>query len=247
MKKNMLVKGFSVFMCAATLMGCSALPVNPVSVEPEVTVETVEQDNASDSTSVSASNNEELVKKCLEGYAQYLKEHTDLWEQETVYAFDYINDDDIPDLMFGDTSGAHAANTYVLTYLDGNYDEVVCCGTFGSYGAACYYPGLGIMYDDDTGMGYIYENYSKLSATGKYGCETVCHRYEYYEGDYDEDPSEVKFYITDGEEKEVTEEEYNAYVKELVGDAEYSVFYTCNNDKGHEYLNQEAIDNLFNF
>ena len=226
MKKNMLIKGLSIFMCAAT---------------------ETESVSTTETTSENASNNEEQVKKCVEGYAQYLKEHTDLWAQETVYAFDYINDDDIPDLIFGDTAGAHAANVYVLTYLDGNYDEVVCCGTFGSYGAACYYPGLGIMFDDNTGMGYVSEYFSRLSSTGEYGCETICHKYKYYEGDYDEEPSEEKFYITDGEEKEVTEEEYNAYVEELVGDAEYKVFVTYNNENGLEYLNQEAIDNLFNF
>ena len=80
------------------------------------------------------SGDEDQVVKCLDGYAKYLETHPELWENETVYSLEYVTNDDIPDLVFGGTMGIHASNIYILTYLDENYDEVICCGPFGSYG-----------------------------------------------------------------------------------------------------------------
>lgn len=216
------------------------------STEDMATKDTTEAtDMPEDNKDASESGDEELVKKCLEGYAQYLEDHTDLWETETVYALDYINDDDIPDLIFGDTFAAHASNIYILTYLDGNYDEVICCGAFGAYGATCYYPRLGIICTSDMGMGYDTEYYSELTTEKENGFKTLCHRYFYFEEDYEGDPDEIKFYIGEGEDNEVTQEEYDEYVEELVGDTEYVVFYTYENDYGYEYLTQDALDNSF--
>lgn len=216
------------------------------STEDMATKDSTEADDEhEDNEKASESGDEELVKQCLEGYVQYLEDHTDLWETETVYALDYINDDDIPDLIFGDTIANHASNIYILTYLDGNYDDVICCGAFGSYGATCYYPRLGIIFNSDMGMGYDTEYYLELSSENDYGCKTLCHRYYYYEEDYEGDPDEIKFYIGEGEDKEVTQEEYDEYVKELVGDTEYVVFDTYENHYGYEYLTQEALDNIF--
>lgn len=188
----------------------------------------------------------ELVKKCLDGYAKYLEMHPELWENETVYSLEYVTNDDIPDLVFGGTMGIHASNIYILTYLDENYDEVICCGPFGSYGVTSYYPRLGIMYTTDTGMGYDTEYYSILSTEKDSGCKTLCHRYFYYEEDYEGEPLESKYFTGENEEKEVTKEEYDEYVRGLVGNLEYNVFNTYNNDGGYEYLTREALDNRFN-
>jgi hypothetical protein len=188
-------------------------------------------------------NDEAQVEKCLDGYVEYLKAHTELWESETVYSLDYVNDDNIPDLIFGDTIANHASNIYILTYLDGHYDQVKCCGPFGSYGGTSYYPRLGIMYTSDVGMGVESEYYSLLSSEKEYGFKTLCHNYYYYEKDYEDEPSEIKFFL--GEDEEISEEKYDEYVKGLVGDTERKVFYTYENDYGYEYLNQEALDNRF--
>ena len=246
MKKAIL----ALVTCAALLVGCEGRSAN-VEVEDPNTQSSeaisVEESNvqSSEEASVETSTEDNQNKEYLEGYAKYLEEHTDLWEMETVYVLDYINDDDVPDLIFGDTMANHASNIYILTYLDGNYDEVVCCGPFGAYGATCYYPRRGIMLTTDYAMGYDTEYYSRLSADGEYGFETVCNRYFYFEEDDQEEPSEIKFYITSIVDREISQEEYDEYVKELVGDTEQKVFYTYENENGYEYLNQEAIDNLF--
>lgn len=218
----------------------------------EVTSDEAASESASEEADVSEDNedssgvDDELVKKCLDGYVQYLKDHTDLWETEVVYDLDYINDDDIPDLIFGDTMANHASNIYILTYLDGNYDEVICCGAFGSYGVTQYYPRLGIMRTSDTSMGYDTQYYSELTSEKEYGYKTLCHRYYYYEeDDYEEEPDESKFYLGEGEDNVVTQEEYDEYVNELVGDTQPTVFYTYNNDYGYKYLTKEALDNYF--
>ena len=204
-----------------------------------------DKDKDSSDDDKKGSSEEADIEKCLEGYAEYLEEHTDLWENETVFVLDYINDDDVPDLIFGDTFAAHASNIYILSYLDGNYDDVVCSGPVGAYGATCYYPKLGIILTSNYGMGYDTEYYSKLSSEGEYGIETLCNRYFYFEEDGDEEASERKFFM--GEDEEITEDEYDEYVKELVGDEEYTVFYTYENENGYDYLDQDAIDNLFNY
>lgn len=102
------------------------------------------------------------------------------------------------------------------------------------------------MYTTDTGMGYDTEYYSILSTEKDSGCKTLCHRYFYYEEDYEGEPLESKYFTGENEEKEVTKEEYDEYVRGLVGDLEYNVFNTYNNDGGYEYLTREALDNRFN-
>lgn len=218
----------------------------------EVTSDEAASESASEEADVSEDNedssgvDDELVKKCLDGYAQYLKDHTDLWGTEVVYDLDYINDDDIPDLIFGDTMADHASNIYILTYFDGNYDEVICCGAFGSYGFTQYYPRLGIMRTSDMSMGYDTQYYSELTSEKEYGYKTLCYRYYYYEeDDYEEEPDESKFYLGEGEDNVVTQEEYDEYVNDLVGDTQPTVFYTYNNDYGYKYLTKEALDNYF--
>ena len=238
MKKS-FIKGLALSICALLLTGCAKDPVHEVIIKlAGVSLE---------ETSSEVSAYEDMIKKCLEGYAEYLKAHTELWQYETVYSLDYVNNDDIPDLIFGDTIANHASNIYILSYLDGNYDQVICCGPFGSYGATCYYPRLGIMYTSDVGMGYDSEYYSLLSSEKEYGFKTLCHRYFYTEEDYEDEPSESKFFIGEDEEKEITQEEYDKYVNELVEGTEYKVFSTYNNNNGYEYLNQEALDNSFNW
>ena len=192
------------------------------------------------------SGDEDQVVKCLDGYAKYLEMHPELWENETVYSLEYVTNDDIPDLVFGGTMGIHASNIYILTYLDENYDEVICCGPFGSYGATSYYLGLGIMYSSDIGMGYEVEYYSMLSPEKDCGYKTLCHRYFYYKEDYEGEPLDSKFFVGETEEKEVTKDEYDEYINGIIGESEYKVFRTYNNDDGYEYLNQEALDNRFN-
>lgn len=231
--------------------------VSSEDVADEAATEESTEDVAAESTTSATDNPEanedegkvgddKLVKKCLDGYAQYLKDHTDLWETEAVYDLDYINDDDIPDLIFGDTMANHASNIYILTYLDGNYDEVICCGAFGSYDATQYYPRLGIMRTSDTSMGCDTQYYSELTSEKEYGYKTLCHRYYYYEeDDYEEEPDESKFYLGEGEDNVVTQEEYDEYVNELVGDTQPTLFYTYNNDYGYKYLTKEALDNYF--
>lgn len=254
---NKIVNGFALGMCALMLVGCNETPVDnaktgateaaseEVSAEAIVEKSSEESDIQKETVTTSGTENNEQVKKCLEGYVDYLENHEELWKTETVYVLDYINDDDIPDLIFGDTFANHASNIYILTYLDGNYDQVVCCGAFGSYGATCYYPRLGIMLSSDMGMGYDSEYYSELTSEKEYGYKTICHRYFYYEEDYEGDPAEIKFFIGENEENEVSQEEYDEYVKSLIGDTEYIVFYTYNNDYGYEYLTQDALDNTF--
>ena len=68
--------------------------------------------------------------------------------------------------------------------------------------------------------------------------------YSYFEEDYEGEPTEIRFFIGEGEDKEVMQEEYDEYVKELVGDTEHKLFYTYENENGYEYLTQEALDNL---
>jgi len=251
--KNKIVKSIAgAMLVTIALSGCgSQATIKEVSEDVTLTGESTAQ-TTSESASTAVSTNEsagtassdDQIQKCLEGYATYLENHTELWQQETVYELDYINDDDIPDLIFGDTQASHGSNIYILTYLDGNYDSVTCCGAFGSYGTTCYYPKLGVMLSTDMGMGYETAYYSKLSSKEQGGYETLCHKYSYYEDEYEGEPTETKFFLGKDEDNEVTEKEFNDYINELVGDTEYKVFSTYNNDNGYEYLTQDAINEL---
>ncbi|MGN0341755.1 MAG: hypothetical protein ACI4DO_03085 [Roseburia sp.] len=175
-------------------------------------------------------------------YADFLEKNLDdlVWSDgEVVYTLEYLDDDNIPELFFATTEAIHASNIYICKYVDG---EVKCAGPVGAYNGVSFYEKNGVICTASSGMGVEGVYYSTLTSSGE--IESLCREEEDYGyGDYDSEPQVISFWI--GEE-EVTEDEYNGYLNELLGDQESVRWDSYNNENGYAVLDETGIMELRN-
>lgn len=183
----------------------------------------------------------------FKAYAEYLKNNalTDsdkagdyhINGSATVYTIEYIDDDDIPELVIGGISGIHASNIYILSYKD---EEVLKYGPFGAYNATSFYPKKNLIMTSDAGMDTDGRYYSKLNSDGTYTSLF------YDEAYLDEDgvtELEHHYYIA---EDEVSEDEYEKAVDEAVDGAERKCWYGYENENGYRELDDNVVEALEN-
>ncbi len=230
-------------------------PVAEEAVTEQTSEATVEKETVTESEPVTEDEilmAERSFDEVYQAYADYLKGHP-LEQGETVgnyiirggpvvYRFDYITNDDIPDLIYGGTEAMHASSIYILTYTEGDdpAESVIQSGPFGSYNAVSYYPGKGIIRTMDSGMGVVGTYYSQINAEGnanRIGYE------EHYMDEITEEELESHYYI--GEDQEVSEGEYQQYLREMIGEDEPVVFNTWDNQEGYDVLDAEIVENAF--
>ena len=205
--------------------------------------------NNGDAGSSTAAEESQETSEALKAYAEYLSNNAlssdgtpgdyKVGGSDAVFSLEYVNEDDIPDMVIGGTGATHASNIYILSYENGKVNKY---GPFGAYNTTSFYPKKGIIATADVGMGHEVMYYSKLNGDGTY--TSICHE-DYYNDDPDAstgDPGGVYTYYVD--EKEVTEEEYEAFKKEN-GLDDSRVRWSCyENEDGYTPLNAETLSEL---
>lgn len=214
---------------------------NPV--EEDVT-DISENDEGKNVDVVEAANDEIDKYSILESYVDFLQNNEIEHYGDLVFQIDYINEDDIPDLIVGDTEAMHASNIYILS-SDGS--ETFIYGPFGSYNSTSYIQHCNVICTSNSGMGVEGTYYSKLENNGE------SHHIAFHEDYMDEDYEEIyesHYYIYNsdsGQDVEVTEDEFNKVINPLIADKEFTIFSTYDNLEGYSIINQDAFDNLFYF
>lgn len=240
-------------MLMATCVGCgkeTAPDTAVVEIETESEMEMETESVPTEDETLEVEETEEEVSEqeaqnlheVYAAYADFLEENLDhlVWSDgEVVYTLEYLDDDNIPELFFATTEAIHGSNIYICKYVDG---EVKCAGPVGAYNRICFYEKTGVIYTSDVGMGVEGEYYSGLTASGE--IESLCRKEaDYGYGDYDSEPESISFWI--GEE-EVTEDAYEGYLNELLGDQKSTRWDSYNNENGYAVLDETGIMELRN-
>jgi len=154
-----------------------------------------------------------------------------------VYSLEYIDSDDIPELVYGSTSAIHASNIYILKYVDG---KVLQLGPIGAYNMFSFYENCNIMPIDNNGMNVGYTSYYTITESGELinalTSETV-----YEEESSYEEVSTENYYLL-GEE--VSKEEFDSYTKSIPSE-DLLIHWSCyDNEKNYTEINTESIAQL---
>ncbi len=188
--------------------------------------------------------------EAVAGFVEYIREHGAFDEDDIGYGTDavfqliYLDEDDIPELIYGGClDGVHTSSIYILKYMQFGVtaDDIVKAGPFGCYNMTSYYPYRNLICTSEPGhMGVTGSYYSTINEFGE--TERVAYSEDYYEDDDYETVSESHYYIG-ADEKEVSVDEYSAFIQELIGDSEMIQFDTYQNEDGYHYLDDEALNN----
>ncbi len=183
----------------------------------------------------------------VEGYVEYLRKNGLFDENEVgygaeaVYQLIYLDEDDVPELIYGSTEAVHGSNIYILMYKDfgSTVDDIVKIGPFGAYNMTSYLPRKNIICTSNTGMGIDGVYYSTIN---KETMEFESVAYEEHSTDFDEEYAEDYYHIgTDY--REVTKDTYESFISDIMGEDSFIDFNTYENTEGYHWLNEEALDN----
>lgn len=173
-------------------------------------------------------------------YAEYLETNTlypdfeagqyEKGENRLVYALAYINNDDIPELIYGGTEDVSYANSYILTYKDGT---VYRMGPVGPYHQFEFQEKKNVIVENDIREGYAVYTYLEITKEGT--LDTLCEAW--YSENPDGDTGDI-YYIA-GEQ--ATEAEFENYLSEL--DLSEKMTWDCS-ESSNEIINAESIEQL---
>ena len=156
---------------------------------------------------------------------------------EIVYSLEYINEDDIPELIYGQTCATHPECVHILTYIDG---VGVVHQETGSFGEVWFWKGRNILRAEDHGGGCDSYMYRRLNAKGK--LENLCYCY-LFDKEFAPEGMEDEYVIFD---EQVTKDEYDDYVAKM-DISDEPVFWACGGNKNnYSYITPEEIQNLRN-
>ncbi len=187
--------------------------------------------------------------EAVEGYVKYIKNsslYEDIQNQEYCYMLAYVTDDEIPDLLLAPTEGSHGGTITLLYYPSYGVteDDICAIENIGCYNRISFYPWRNVLRTDEPGS---------MECSGEYYNQVDIYVYEnnqlerlaYHEAYYDIDDYEnvIEEHYYRGTEQEVSKEEYDSYISELIGDAEEVVFDSYGNENGYHYLDDDALEN----
>lgn len=180
------------------------------------------------------------LTEAYKAYAEYLETNTlypdfaagqyEKGENRLVYALAYIDDDDIPELIYGGTEDVSYANSYILTYIDGT---VYRMGPVGPYHQFEFQEKKNVIVENDIREGYAVYTYLEITKEGT--LDTLCEAW--YSENPDGDTGDI-YYIA-GEQ--ATEEEFETYLSEL--DLSEKTIWDCD-ESSNEIINAESIEQL---
>lgn len=156
--------------------------------------------------------------------------------EELVFSLEYIDEDDIPELLIGSTRGMHGACAYILSYKDG---ELTVSGPVGAYNGVSFLEGTGILFEESFSMGAEQLFYYRL----KKGNSTtlLCSR----ERQYNEQDILIKTTcLTEG--KTVSESDFLTYALKLEQGKTRRFWNSYDNAKGYYPLSVENLELLRN-
>ncbi len=212
-------------------------------------------ENTQDERLIEKQEEKNTILEAYKAYADYLEtcnfgwefqvgeyEYEDFYFEETnrlVFSLVYIDEDNIPELIYGTTEAVHGSNIYILKYDNGT---VYSIGPIGTYNTTFYQKFNNFMMGEEPGhMGYTSEVYFKINDDNEW--ERVAYTYTYYPEDYEDEPEETKYFIG-ADDKEVSEQEYNDVIDEYSNGTEFIEWSCYDNVDNHTFINDENIEKL---
>ncbi|MBE5909916.1 tetratricopeptide repeat protein [Pseudobutyrivibrio sp.] len=212
-------------------------------------------ENTQDERLIEKQEETNTILEAYKAYADYLEtcdfgwefqvgeyEYEDFYFEETnrlVFSLVYIDEDNIPELIYGTTEAVHGSNIYILKYDNGT---VYSIGPIGTYNTTFYQKFNNFMMDEEPGhMGYTAEVYFKINDDNEW--ERVAYTYTYYPYEYEDEPEETKYFIG-ADDKEVSEQEYNDVIDEHSNETEFITWSCYDNEDNHPFINDENIEKL---
>ena len=156
--------------------------------------------------------------KVFNAYADYIENHAlyegfekgELENNETqlVFSLEYLDEDDIPELVLGWTKMLNeSSDICILKYVDG---EVKQLGPFGHYNCVNYIPGENILYECNSWAGKTSYWYFKIDKEGR--IETLCEAYMPMNDEQEIFAIKEEYYVAG---QQVTKAKYEKFVNDL--------------------------------
>lgn len=197
--------------------------------------------------------NEENEDICevYQAYADYLETQkihdqfeigeycTESWGQknELVFSLEYIDEDNVPELIYGPTNGTLGSDIYILSYSDG---QVRKTGPIGSYSQISFWEYSNLCCDYNMSMDYEDIFYFRIASDGE--VESVCRSSSHYSGgEYSEEPDQEEYYIGDSI---VSKDQYEEFVDSLIDGKKEIVWSSYDNANGYTVMNKDTIEDL---
>lgn len=138
--------------------------------------------------------------------------------EQLVFSLEYIDGDDIPEMVIGLLDPPHASSTFILSFHDG--ELIVSREPVGTYGRFLFIEGTGIIIEEDYAMNDETLYYLRLESNGEIAL--LCSRERIYEtgiedesGKWYESLIETKCTVSG---KNVSEEDFLTYIVNLEKD-----------------------------
>lgn len=239
-----------ILLLACSVAGCAVTPNgSSEGTEPyaESETETSEEKTTVEETTVVTESEIEtttmsetrpdVLRDCMAAYQEYLLKVLpdiiiDEYTKESIrFGFIYLNDDEVPELWYNDSLGAHGPNYVIRTFRDGRVSEVGEGFTIMEYykkqGVFCFTAAGGAAGYDVT--------YYKMTEDG---CEQLDRYVEYLDTSAEPDQAGDMPVIRQLNDIDVSEEEHQAFLDRYA--ARYGQLTSIENDDGYP-LSEENI------